>query len=171
MKGGSSGRVVGFLAEHKQRLRDLAAVIAVALILSLPRSRQRSLALTLFAAQLALNFAWSPVFFGMGLIDWALLIILAMNVLVTAAIIAFWPLNRVAALLLVPYLAWLCLATVLNFETGKLNPGADRAPLPWRAGGAAGLARVAFCAHDGDCPRPRDRARRRTPSPCRGPRR
>jgi tryptophan-rich sensory protein len=52
-----------------------------------------------------------------------------MNVLVTAAIIAFWPLNRVAALLLVPYLAWLCLATVLNHETGRLNPGADRAPL------------------------------------------
>jgi tryptophan-rich sensory protein len=103
--------------------------VAVALILSLPPSRQRSLALTLFAVQLALNFAWSPVFFGMGLIDWALLIILAMNVLVTAAIIALWPLNRVAALLLVPYLAWLCLATVLNHETGRLNPGADRAPL------------------------------------------
>ncbi|URD61751.1 tryptophan-rich sensory protein [Sphingomonas sp. KRR8] len=103
--------------------------IAVALILSLPASRQRSLALTLFAVQLALNFAWSPVFFGGGFIDWAFLIILAMNVLVTATIIAFWPLNRVAALLLVPYLAWLCLATVLNHETGRLNPGADRAPL------------------------------------------
>lgn len=103
--------------------------IAVALILAKPESSQRRLALTLFAAQLALNFAWSPVFFGGGFIDWALLIILAMNVLVTATIIAFWPLSRVAALLLVPYLAWLCLATVLNYETGRLNPGADRAPL------------------------------------------
>jgi len=42
---------------------------------------------------------------------------------------AAWPLSRVAALLLVPYLAWLCLATTLNWETGRLNPGADRAPL------------------------------------------
>jgi len=103
--------------------------IAVALILSLPASRQRRLALTLFAIQLVINFAWSPVFFGMGNIDWAFLMIVAMDVLVTALIIACWPLNKVAALLLVPYLAWLCLATVLNFETGRLNPGADRAPL------------------------------------------
>lgn len=103
--------------------------IALALILARPASRQRSLALTLFAAQLLLNWAWSPTFFGAGFIDWAFLLILGMNVLVTASIIAFWPLSRVAALLLVPYLAWLCLATALNFETGKLNPGADRAPL------------------------------------------
>lgn len=102
--------------------------VGAALILAEP-SRQRSLALGLFAVQLALNFAWSPVFFGAGYIDWAFLIILSLDVLVTAAIIAFWPLNRVAALLLVPYLAWLCLATVLNHETGRLNPGADRAPL------------------------------------------
>lgn len=36
MKGGSSGRVVGFLAEHKQRLRDVAMVIAVAILLLWP---------------------------------------------------------------------------------------------------------------------------------------
>ena len=34
-----------------------------------------------------------------------------------------------AGWLLVPYLLWLCLATALNYETGKLNPGADSAPL------------------------------------------
>jgi tryptophan-rich sensory protein len=103
--------------------------VAAALILAGQPSRQRTLAVTLFAAQLALNFAWSPVFFGAGYIDWAFLIILALNVLVTATIIAAWRLNRVAALLLVPYLLWLCLATALNHETGRLNPGADRAPL------------------------------------------
>lgn len=103
--------------------------ITLALLLSRPPSRQRSLALTLFTGQLLLNWAWSPTFFGAGYIDWAFLLILGMNVLVTALIIAVWPLNRLAALLLVPYLAWLCLATALNYETGKLNPGADRAPL------------------------------------------
>ena len=103
--------------------------IAVALLLVEPPSRQRRLALGLFAVQLVLNFLWSPVFFGAGYIDWSFLIILALDVLVTATIIAAWPLNRVAALLLVPYLAWLCLATVLNHETGRLNPGADQAPL------------------------------------------
>ncbi|MDQ3074921.1 MAG: tryptophan-rich sensory protein [Pseudomonadota bacterium] len=103
--------------------------IAFAAIANEPRSRQRSVALTLFVAQLALNFAWSPIFFGGGMIDVGLLIILAMNVLVTMTIIAFWRIRPLAGTLLIPYLAWLCVATALNHETGRLNPGADRVPL------------------------------------------
>jgi tryptophan-rich sensory protein len=103
--------------------------IAVALVLTAPASRARRLGLLLFTAQLALNYAWSPIFFGAGAIDWAFLVIMAMNVLVTATIISFWRVKRVAGLLLLPYLAWLCLATALNHEVGVLNPGADRAPL------------------------------------------
>ena len=38
-------------------------------------------------------------------------------------------LDRIAGAMLLPYLAWLCLATTLNWEIGRLNPGADRAPL------------------------------------------
>jgi tryptophan-rich sensory protein len=83
----------------------------------------------LFFAQLALNFLWSPVFFGAGAIDWAFVIILAMDVLVTMTIIASWKVRPLAGALLIPYLAWLCLATALNHETGRLNPGADTAPL------------------------------------------
>ena len=103
--------------------------IALAVILDAPRTRQRSVALALFAAQLALNFAWSPVFFGKGMIDVGLLVILAINVLVTMTIIAFWKIRPLAAALLIPYLAWLCVAVALNHETGRLNPGADTAPL------------------------------------------
>ena len=103
--------------------------IAVAAILNEPPSRQRTLAVTLFAAQLALNFAWSPIFFGGGMIDAGLLVILGMDVLVTMTIIAFWKIRPLAGALLIPYLAWLCLATALNHETGRLNPGADKAPL------------------------------------------
>ena len=103
--------------------------IALALVLGAPRSRRRTTALGLFAAQLALNFAWSPVFFGGGMIDVGLLILLMMNVLVTMTIIIFWRIRPLAGALLIPYLAWLCIATALNHETGRLNPGADRAPL------------------------------------------
>jgi tryptophan-rich sensory protein len=103
--------------------------IALAAILNEPPSRQRRVALALFIAQLALNFAWSPLFFGRGMIDAGLLVILAMNVLVTMTIIAFWRIRPLAGALLIPYLAWLCLATALNHETGRLNPGADTAPL------------------------------------------
>ena len=103
--------------------------IALAGIANEPPSRQRSVALGLFAGQLALNFAWSPIFFGGGMIDLGLLVILAMNVVVTMTIIAFWRIRPLAGALLLPYLAWLCLATALNHETGRLNPGADTAPL------------------------------------------
>lgn len=103
--------------------------IALAVILDSPPSRQRTVALGLFATQLALNFAWSPLFFGNGMIDVGLLVILALNVLVTMTIIAFWNIRPLAGALLIPYLAWLCVAAALNHETGRLNPGADTAPL------------------------------------------
>ncbi len=103
--------------------------IALATILDEPDSRPRGRALALFVAQLALNFAWSPVFFGGGMIDGGLLIILAMIVVLVMTMIAFWRIRPLAGALLLPYLAWLCLAAALNFETGRLNPGADKAPL------------------------------------------
>ena len=103
--------------------------VAVAQVLTARPSRPRSRGLLLFFVQLLLNYSWSPVFFGGGMIDLGFLIIMALNVLVTATIIAFWRVKPLAGLLLLPYLAWLCLATALNHETGRLNPGADRAPL------------------------------------------
>ncbi len=103
--------------------------IALAIVWTAPDSRPRDRGLILFAVQLALNYVWSPIFFGAGAIDWAFLVIMTMNVLVTATIIALWRVKWVAGALLLPYLAWLCLATVLNHEIGRLNPGADRAPL------------------------------------------
>jgi len=98
--------------------------IALAVILRAPRSAERTRGLALFAVQLLLNFAWSPIFFGARAIDPALVVILLMNVLVTATLMSFWRIRPLAGALLLPYLAWLCLATALNHETGRLNPGA-----------------------------------------------
>ena len=103
--------------------------IALAVVLNEPRSEQRRMAIALFAAQLALNFAWSPIFFGGAMIDAALVTILAMLALASATAIAFGRLRPLAGALMLPYLAWLCLATALNYEIGRLNPGADAAPL------------------------------------------
>ena len=103
--------------------------IAVALILAEPPSAQRRTALTLFFVQLALNFAWSPVFFGGQMIEVGLIVILAMLVMATATANLFRRIRPVAGWLMIPYLAWLCPATALNYETGRLNPGADSAPL------------------------------------------
>jgi tryptophan-rich sensory protein len=103
--------------------------IALAMVLNEPPSQRRSNALWLFGGQLALNFAWSPVFFGMQMIDVALVIILVMLFMATAAANLFRRIRKLAGWLLLPYLAWLCLATALNYETGRLNPGADSAPM------------------------------------------
>ena len=103
--------------------------VSIAAITVAPPSPLRSRAIALFAVQLALNFAWSPVFFGHGMIDAGFLIIAALDVLVTMTIITAWRIRPLAGALLIPYLAWLCIATALNHETGRLNPGADKAPL------------------------------------------
>ena len=103
--------------------------IALAAIWNEPPSPLRRTALILFFVQLALNFAWSPIFFGAQMIDVALFTILVMLILATATANMFRRIRSVAGWLMLPYLLWLCVATALNYDTGKLNPGADAAPL------------------------------------------
>src|SRR5512139_89211 len=103
--------------------------LALAIVLQEPSSKDRRDALWLFGGQLLLNFAWSPVFFGLQMIDMALVVLLVMLVMALATARYFRKLNRLAGWLMLPYLLWLCLAVSLNYETGRLNPGADAAPL------------------------------------------
>ena len=98
--------------------------VAVAMILAEPPSPRRKFALILLFAQLALNFAWSPIFFAGHDISLAKLVIFAMTVLAAAAAGQFLRLREVAGLLLVPYLAWLVFAATLNATIEQLNPGA-----------------------------------------------
>lgn len=78
-------------------------------------------ALGLFMAQLALNAAWTPVFFGLHAPGWALIIILALCGAIAATMAAFAGHDRLAAALLAPYLAWVAFATFLNFTLWRLN--------------------------------------------------
>ena len=98
--------------------------VALAMILAeLPSPRRRK-ALILFFIQLALNFAWSPVFFAAHDITLAKYVIFVMTVIAAAAAGQFMRLKRPAGLLLVPYLAWLIFAATLNSAIDALNPGA-----------------------------------------------
>lgn len=99
--------------------------VALAVVITAAGARGRGLAIGLFGAQLLLNLAWSPVFFGAHRIGLALGVIAALIVLVAATLAAFARVRPVAAALLVPYLAWLCFAAVLNWQILTLNPGAD----------------------------------------------
>ena len=103
--------------------------LAVAMIWVSPTGAERSTALRLFFAQLLVNFAWSPIFFGARMIEVGLVTILVMFVFVVLTAWRFARIRPLAGLLLLPYLAWLCVATALNFEIGRLNPGAGSLPL------------------------------------------
>jgi benzodiazapine receptor len=98
--------------------------ISLAMVLAEPPSSQRKAALVLFFVQLALNFAWSPIFFAAHDIGLAKIVIFVMAVLAAAAAGKFMRLKKVAGLLLVPYLAWLIFAAMLNSAIDSLNPGA-----------------------------------------------
>lgn len=78
-------------------------------------------ALTLYLGQWALNALWTPMFFGLQRPDLAFAGILALDVAIGATIIAFRPVSRPAALLLLPYALWTAFATVLNFTIWQLN--------------------------------------------------
>ncbi|MCE6996639.1 tryptophan-rich sensory protein [Saccharothrix sp. S26] len=77
--------------------------------------------LVLFAVQLVLNAAWTPLFFAAGRYGLALVDIIALLVSIIALIVLFGREHRPAALLLVPYLAWVCFATALNASIVSLN--------------------------------------------------
>ena len=82
---------------------------------------RRRTAITLFLLQLGLNAAWSPVFFGLHHTGAALVIIVLLAAAITAAILAAWRTQRVAAWLLAPYLVWVVYAATLNAGIVTLN--------------------------------------------------
>ncbi|MBB3998234.1 TspO/MBR family protein [Aureimonas pseudogalii] len=75
----------------------------------------------LFAVQMVLNFLWSWLFFGRRRPDLAFLDVVVLALTVAATLLAFWPIDRTAGLLLVPYLAWLGLAAALNLSVWRRN--------------------------------------------------
>jgi len=99
--------------------------IALAIVLAEPKSLDRRKALILFFAQLALNYAWSPIFFAAHAVSLALFTIFVMAAIAAMAARQFWNIRRVAGALMLPYLAWLCFAAALNAAIDRLNPGAS----------------------------------------------
>lgn len=80
-------------------------------------------ALLLYLVQLAVNALWSWLFFGWKLGALAFADILVLIVLVCATIVMFACIRRLAAVLLLPYLAWISFASALNFAVWRANPG------------------------------------------------
>lgn len=85
------------------------------------RPDQLRVPLALFAVQLALNLAWSVVFFGAHRIGGAVVVIVGLEAAILATMVAFRRMDGLAALLLVPYALWVAFAAVLNVAVWKSN--------------------------------------------------
>jgi tryptophan-rich sensory protein len=81
----------------------------------------QSRALMWFIIQLALNAAWTPLFFGWHLPGIAFGEMLLLWAAIAATLRAFLQINRLAGWLLAPYLAWVSFAAALNFTIWRLN--------------------------------------------------
>ena len=96
--------------------------IALWLVWKEDTSRELKLiAVFLFAAQLLLNFFWSLIFFKMYQPGCAFAELLVLWMAILATIFAFAQVNKAAAWLLVPYIAWVSFAGILNYTIWKLN--------------------------------------------------
>jgi len=82
--------------------------------------------LTIYAVQLLLNMAWTPIFFGLHRPGLAFVEIVLLWLAIVATIVTFAPLDAGAAWLLVPYLVWVTFAAALNLAVWRLNSGRDR---------------------------------------------
>lgn len=104
----------------------LAMAYAAWRVWNAPGSRARTLALSLYLAQLVLNGIWSPLFFagyplwGEAALWAASVVIALLAVTIIATIVAFHRVDRVAAYILIPYLAWVLYASILNIGVAAL---------------------------------------------------
>jgi tryptophan-rich sensory protein len=78
--------------------------------------------LILFAVNGLCHLAWSPLFFKLQRPDWALIEVVFLCASLVALVIGLWPISMSAALLFLPYLAWVSFAAYLNLTIVRLNP-------------------------------------------------
>jgi translocator protein len=101
----------------------LYALMGVAAWLVWRSPGSKGMALGLFGAQLAANALWSWLFFAWHRGALAAVEVLVLLALIVATGVAFWRTSHLAALLLMPYLLWVCFASVLTWTVWWSNPG------------------------------------------------
>ncbi|GFO06241.1 translocator protein [Plakobranchus ocellatus] len=84
-----------------------------------------ALPLAWYGTQLALNWAWTPIFFGCHSFKWAFVDIVALWGAIAGTIYMFHGVNETAGYLMIPYLGWVTFAGVLNFTIWRLNPSVE----------------------------------------------
>jgi translocator protein len=99
----------------------LYLAMAVAAWMVWKRHGWRGPALPMWCVQLALNAAWSWLFFGLHRPAWAFAEIVVLWLAIAVTLNLFWRIRTTAGWLLVPYLAWVTFAALLNWTLWRLN--------------------------------------------------
>lgn len=95
--------------------------VAAYLVWRYRNSREGKVALFVYGIQLALNAIWSVLFFGLRNPALAFAEILVLLAFIIATTVLFWRVDRRAGILMLPYVAWVSFASVLNFAIWQLN--------------------------------------------------
>ncbi len=83
-------------------------------------------ALAVYAVSLVINALWSALVFGARRLDWGMIDVTALWLSIAAVMVLFWPISRLAALVLIPYLIWVSIAAALNASVLRRNGAAPR---------------------------------------------
>ena len=100
----------------------LLMAIAAWLVWEQNSAKSIAIPLGLYAAQLALNVLWSFIFFYKRKLRAGFIDIIALWAAILVTLILFWNVDTLAGLLFIPYLAWVTIASALNYKVWKLNP-------------------------------------------------
>jgi translocator protein len=109
----------GFVFPLAWTVLYLSMAFAAMRIAQLPEGGQ---ALAFWAAQIAFNTLWTPIFFGLHRMRAAMIVMAGLWLTVAATMLAFWQLDQLAGLLFAPYLLWVTIAAALNFSVLQRNP-------------------------------------------------
>lgn len=99
----------------------LTCASAVIIWRASPTDWDKTVILGLFALNAVLNILWSLFFFKLRRPDWALIEVIFLWLSILSLILAFYPRAPLAAALLLPYLLWVSIASVLNRAIVRLN--------------------------------------------------
>lgn len=96
--------------------------VALFFIWKAPKVKKTNEGLMLFGAQLIFNIIWPIIFFGFRSIVGGLISIVILLILILMTTVQFYRIDKRAAYLMLPYLLWVCFATMLNISIYLLNP-------------------------------------------------
>ena len=99
----------------------LTIILALVLYIKKFSIKEKSIGYVFFSIQLFLNLIWSPVFFGLQNIAFALIVIFLLDAFVLLTIKRFYIISKVSAIILFPYFIWILFATYLNIGYLVLN--------------------------------------------------